>query len=98
MLAEQGFGLIVRHFVGVIANNRRLNALRPIVAAFASLVANKRGVVLAQVQTAHPLTDTQRSQLRARLIEAGYGSVDLHEQVDPSPARRPGRADRRAAL
>ena len=84
VLAEQGFGLIVRHFVGVIANNRRLGVLRPIVAAFASLVANKRGVVLAQVQTAHPLTDTQRSQLRARLIEAGYGKVDLHEQVDPS--------------
>ena len=26
----------------------------------------------------------QREQLRARLIEAGYGTVDIEEQVDPS--------------
>ena len=83
-LESQGFGTLVRNFVGVVANNRRLPALRAIVRAFAELVAQKRGVVVAQVTSAHPLSDVQREQLRARLIEAGYGSVNIQDSVDPS--------------
>lgn len=84
VLEGEGFGKLVQDFVGVVANNRRLNALRMIVAAFVALVAQKRGVVVAQVVSAHPLSDVQREQLRARLIEAGYGSVNIHDSVDPS--------------
>ena len=83
VLADQGFGKLVRDFVGVVANNRRLGALRQIVSAFAALVAQKRGVVVAHVTSAHPLSDVQREQLRARLIEAGYGSVNIQDSVDP---------------
>ncbi len=84
VLAGQGFGKTVQDFVGVVANNRRLRQLRSIVGAFAALVAEKRGVVTAEVTTAHPLTDVQREQLRARLIESGYGNVNINERVDPS--------------
>ncbi len=84
VLEAQGFGKIVQVFVGVVAANRRLGALRAIIAAFATLVAEKRGVVVAQVETAHPLTDVQEQQLRARLIEAGYGNVNIVKRVDPS--------------
>jgi len=84
VLAEQGFSKLIQDFVGVVANNRRLNALRGIVASFAALVASKRGVVVAQVASAHPLTDVQREQLRARMIEAGYGTVNIEDTVDPS--------------
>ena len=84
VLAAQGFNKLVRDTVGVIANNRRLPALRSIVAAFAALVAAKRGVVTAEVSSAHPLTDVQREQLRARLIEAGHGNVDIRDSVDPA--------------
>ena len=59
-------------------------ALRSIIAAFSGLVADKRGVVVAEVETAHPLTDLQEQQLRARLIEAGYGRVNIVKRVDPS--------------
>ena len=83
-LQEQGFGTLVQNFAGVVANNRRLSALRLIIARFAALVANKRGVVVAEVASAHPLTDVQREQLRARLIEAGYGSINIQDTVDPS--------------
>ncbi len=83
-MQQQGFGKTVQDFVGVVANNRRLSMLRAIVTAFAALVAQKRGVVVAGVSTAHPLTDVQREQLRARLIEAGYGAVNIQETVDPS--------------
>ncbi len=84
ILDEQGFGATIRHFVGVIANNRRLPALRGIVAAFAALVAGRRGITIAQVSSAHPLTSLQRTQLQARLTEAGYGRVDIQESVDAS--------------
>jgi F-type H+-transporting ATPase subunit delta len=83
-LEPQGFGKTVLDFVGVITNNRRLSALRSIVTAFAALVAQKRGVVVATVASAHKLSDVQREQLRARLIEAGYGNVDILETVDPA--------------
>src|ERR1700712_829036 len=66
VLEKQGFGITIRHFAGVIANNRRLPDLRGILAAFAALVAERRGITVAQVSTAHPLTDLQRTQLRAR--------------------------------
>jgi F-type H+-transporting ATPase subunit delta len=79
VLEPQGFGKTVLDFTGVIAANRRLAALRTIVTAFATLVAQKRGVVVAGVTTAHPLTDVQREQLRARLIESGYGNVNLYD-------------------
>lgn len=84
VLASEGFGKIVQDFVGVVIANRRQGALRNIVRAFAALVAEKRGVVVAFVQSAHPLSDVQEQQLRARLIEAGFGNVDIHKSVDPS--------------
>ncbi len=83
VLEQEGFGKPVRDFVGVVASNRRLRSLRQIVAAFAALVAEKRGVVTAFVASAHKLNDVQRQQLRARLIEAGYGNVNIAEQVEP---------------
>ncbi len=82
LLQSQGFGEILQHFVGVVTNNRRLSDLRPILAGFASLVAARRGIVVAEVASAHPLTDLQRTQLRARLTEAGYGRVNIQERVD----------------
>lgn len=84
VLAQEGFSPLLRRFVGVVAGNRRLGLLRTIVARFAALAAERRGVVTAEVASAHPLSDVQRETLRARLIEAGYGHVDITEQVDPA--------------
>jgi F-type H+-transporting ATPase subunit delta len=83
VLQAEGFGKPVRDFVGVVATNRRLRYLSDIVRAFANLVAHRRGIVTANVATAHPLSDVQRQQLRARLIEAGYGNVNIIESVQP---------------
>jgi len=83
VMEAQGFSKPVRDFVGVVAANRRLSALSAIVRAFAALVAERRGIVMAHVVSAQPLNDVQRQQLRARLIEAGYGNVNIHEAVEP---------------
>jgi F-type H+-transporting ATPase subunit delta len=84
MMEGQGFSATVTKFVGVVAVNRRLNRLRAIVAAFAALVAQRRGVITAKVTSAHALSTVQRESLRARLIEAGYGQVNIEEHVDAS--------------
>ena len=83
VLEAEGFSPIIVRFVCVVAANRRLSRLRAIVSAFAQLVASKRGVV-THVATAHGLSLPQREAVRARLIEAGYGNVNIEEQVDPS--------------
>lgn len=83
VLEQEGFGKLLCNFVGVVAANRRLRNLQEIVAAFARLVADRRGIITAHVASAHPLGNVQRQQLRARLIEAGYGNVNIHETVEP---------------
>jgi F-type H+-transporting ATPase subunit delta len=59
-------------------------ALPQVIAAFAALLAEQRGQQTAEVSSAHPLTDVQRTQLTARLTEAGFSNVKLVERVDPA--------------
>ena len=59
VLDSYAFSKPVRDFVGVIANNRRLRILRSIVNAFAELVAQKRGVVVAR-DAIHQTADGRR--------------------------------------
>ena len=98
VLEQEGFSKPVRDFVGVVTANRRLRNLQEIVVAFARLVAERRGIVTAHVASAHPLNDVQRQQLRARLIEAGYGNVNILEVRGSRSAWRTCRAHRRPAL
>ncbi len=84
VLQAQGFSVLVMNFASVVVVNRRMRALRNIVVSFAALVAEKRGVVVAQVESAHALSDAQEQAIRARLIEAGFGNVDIVKRVDPA--------------
>ena len=83
-LSEQGFLPIIRKFVNVVITNRRLRDLPGLIDGFAAYVAAKRGEIVADVTSAHPLTDLQRNQLRARLTEAGFSGVKLIEHTDAS--------------
>ena len=57
VLEAQGFSILVMNFASVVVINRRMRELRNIVVAFATLVAEKRGVVVAQVESAHALPE-----------------------------------------
>jgi len=83
-LEAQGFSKLVRNFVNVAVLNRRLRDLPALVDGFAAYVAGRRGEVVATITSAHPLSDLQRAQLRARLTETGYGNVRLIETIDPA--------------
>jgi F-type H+-transporting ATPase subunit delta len=83
-LSEQGFLPIICNFVNVVITNRRLRDLPRLIDGFAAYVAAKRGEIVADVTSAQALTDLQRTQLRARLTEAGFGGVKLIEHTDAS--------------
>ena len=84
VLSAQGFGVLVRHFVGVVVANRRLRDLPALISGFAVYAAAKRGEIPVIATTARRLSDVQRRQLLARLTEAGFGNVMLTERVDAS--------------
>lgn len=84
VLTALGIGPIVKNFVGVVIGNRRLRELPALIGAFTALVAERRGIVTAEVVSARPLDERAEQTLRARLIEAGYGNVHLVKSVDPS--------------
>lgn len=83
-LTAQGFLPIIVNFVSVVIANRRLTDLPSLVSGFAAYAAGKRGEIVAEVTSAHSLSDLQRTQLRARLTEAGYGTIKLIEHLDTS--------------
>ncbi|MBY0338191.1 MAG: ATP synthase F1 subunit delta [Acetobacteraceae bacterium] len=84
VLERAGVGTDVRNAVGVLINNRRLRNLPEVAQAFGAKLAERRGVQVAHVTTAFPLSATQRAALTARLTEAGYSGVQLSETVDRS--------------
>ena len=84
IIERAGVGEEVRNLVGVLIANRRLWALPQVAQNFGAILAERRGQQAAEVVSAHPLSDTQRAQITARLTEAGYSGVKLTERVDPS--------------
>lgn len=78
-----GLSELTVKFLGVLAANRRLGALGSIIRAFQAIAAAARGEVSAEVASAHPLSDTQLTQLKDRLTAREGRSVKLHVNVDP---------------
>lgn len=84
VLEKAGANDLVRRFVGVVADNRRLSALPQIITAFLARLADKRGEVTAEVTAAVPLTDSQIDQIKTSL-SGTYGSKILVDvKVEPS--------------
>lgn len=79
-----GLSLLTSNFLGVLAGNRRLPALRGVAAAFAAIAADARGEVTADVTTAHPLDDAQLADLANRLAAREGRTVKLRTRVDPA--------------
>lgn len=74
---------LTQNFLGVLAQNRRLAELPKVIRAFRSIAAAQRGEVTAEVTSAHPLTDTQLADLKARLTAREGRTVKLSTKVEP---------------
>ncbi len=82
VLAEAKIGDIVRHFVGVVAANRRLFALPAMIRAYLAELARRRGEERARVVSAKPLKDEQSKSVTEALRKAMGSKVSVDFEVD----------------
>ncbi len=85
VLDRAGIGGLVARFVAVLAANRRLPALMPVIERYTARLAAHRGETTADVVTAQPLTADRRKALESVLKKAtGSKAVTLRDSVDPT--------------
>ena len=75
---------LAANFLSLVASKRRLFLVRPMIAAFKALLAEKNGVVSAEVTVAAPLSAQNREAVLAALEGQAGGKIALTEKVDPS--------------
>jgi len=83
VLAKAKIKGLTANFVGLIAKNRRLFALRDMIAAFRALLARERGEATADVATAAKLSAAQLKRLKTTLKSALGQDVTVAARVDP---------------
>jgi F-type H+-transporting ATPase subunit delta len=76
--------VLTSNFVGVLAHNRRLAQLGPVIASFNALAANHRGETTAHVTSAHPLDADQVAALSAQLKTKVGRDVAVTLTTDPA--------------
>lgn len=76
-------GLTTR-FLGVLAHNRRLGQLGPVIRSYNALAAAHRGEATAEVTSAHPLDTAQVTALKKQLRTKVGRDVAVDLKVDPT--------------
>lgn len=84
VLAKAGVSDLTRKFVLVVAQNRRLFALRGMIEGFLAELARRRGEITAKVTVARPLTAEQEKRLEETLRGAVGGKVRIDTKIDES--------------
>jgi len=84
VLDKAGAGDLVKRFVGLVAENRRLFALRQMIDAYLAELASRRGEITAEVVSAQPLDDASRQRLAEALKRFAGQRVTVDLKVDPS--------------
>jgi F-type H+-transporting ATPase subunit delta len=74
----------VRRFLEILARRDRLELVPEIAQVFRRLLNEHRGAAVAQVTTAVPIDDRQRSQIASRLGQRIGKTVTVETRVDPA--------------
>ena len=82
LLGAAGSGDLVRRFIGLVAQNRRLFVLPAIIDAYLAQLAARRGEMTAQVTSARPLDERQRQAIAEAVQRAVGGKVAVAAKVD----------------
>lgn len=83
VMERAGIGDLTRRFVNVVARNRRLFALPGMIDVYRALLAQRRGEMTAEVTSAQPLSEAQRSALETALMRSVGANVSIDDRVDP---------------
>ena len=78
------FHKLTQNFLGVLAQNGRVNALEAIMEAFKIEASKRRGEVAVNVQVAQDLSAAQKKELEAAIAKTVGSDVMLDVQVEPS--------------
>jgi F-type H+-transporting ATPase subunit delta len=78
-----GVSDLTKNFLGVLADNRRLDSLGDMIAAFRMIASVQRGEVTAEVASAHALSEEQLATLKDKLTAREGRTVKLKPSVDP---------------
>jgi F-type H+-transporting ATPase subunit delta len=84
VLDKAGVSGLTQNFIKLIARNRRLFSLSDMIRDFQTLFARMKGQITAEVTSAQPLTDAQRTQLLDSLKASLNKDVQLRTTVDPT--------------
>jgi len=84
VLQQARTGDLVRRFIGLVAENRRLFALVDMIDAYLAELARRRGEVTASVVSAVPLSEPQVAALTDALRRAVGGKVAVEMRTDAS--------------
>jgi len=79
-----GFHALSGNFLALVAQNRRLPQLRPMIRAFFAELAEKRGEFTAEVTSATALSASQKERLAAQLHALAGGKVHMTVAEDKS--------------
>jgi len=82
VIDQAGVSALTRSFIGVVAENRRLAALKSIIRAFLERLAKKRGEIAAEIISAQPLTAEQTDRLTNSLKSVLGSKVNVDLKVD----------------
>jgi F-type H+-transporting ATPase subunit delta len=81
---QAGPPTLAANLLQLLVKNRRLFALRDIIAGFRKLAADHRGELTADVTSAVSLSEAQADELKATLKAKTGKSITLIEKVDPA--------------
>jgi F-type H+-transporting ATPase subunit delta len=84
ILDKAKIGGIARNFLLLVAQKRRLFAVRAMIRAFGALVAKHKGEAQAEVTVAQPLKDAQLDALTRAIAATAGKNVRLDVKIDPS--------------
>lgn len=71
------------NFLGVLSQNRRLNALEDIIEAFGKILAQRAGRVSVNVETAEKITAAQEKDIKSKIEKALGTSIVVETKVTP---------------
>jgi len=84
ILEKAGIGGIIANFLRLVAQKRRLFAVREMVRAFRAFVARHKGEARAEVTVAEPLSENHLNALKAALKSTTKKEVALDIRIDPT--------------
>ena len=84
VLEKAGIGGLAARFLQVVASNRRLFAVRDVIRAFRTLVANHKGETFATITVAEPPSEAHLASIKDALKAVTKKDVQVELKVDPS--------------